>query len=59
MSPQGASWGVVDPDLAVKNVRGLRVVDASVLASIANPFHCVLGLNSLPSHLRRVLIVKL
>jgi len=59
MSPKGASWGVVDPDLTVKNIRGLRVVDASVLASIANSSGCVIGLNSLPSHLYRVLIVKL
>ncbi|KAJ7105429.1 aryl-alcohol oxidase [Mycena crocata] len=31
MSPRGARHGVVDPDLIVKGVRGLRVVDASVL----------------------------
>ncbi|KAJ7757048.1 aryl-alcohol oxidase [Mycena metata] len=31
MSPKGASYGVVDPDLTVKGVRGLRVVDASIL----------------------------
>ena len=31
MSPCGARWGVVDPDLRVKGVRGLRVVDASIL----------------------------
>ncbi|TDL26770.1 pyranose dehydrogenase [Rickenella mellea] len=31
MSPRGARWGVVDPDLKVKGVKGLRVVDASVL----------------------------
>lgn len=33
MSPYGASWGVVDPDLRVKGTRGLRVIDASVLVS--------------------------
>jgi len=31
MSPKGASWGVVDPDLSVKNIEGLRIVDASVI----------------------------
>ncbi|KAF7344404.1 Aryl-alcohol-oxidase from pleurotus Eryingii [Mycena sanguinolenta] len=31
MAPVGASWGVVDPDLRVKGVKGLRIVDASVL----------------------------
>lgn len=31
MSPRGASHGVVDPDLRVKKVDGLRVVDVSVL----------------------------
>jgi len=31
MSPKGASWGVVDPDLSVKNIEGLRIVDASVM----------------------------
>lgn len=33
MSPKGATYGVVDPDLLVKKVVGLRVVDASVLVS--------------------------
>lgn len=31
MSPKGSSSGVVDPDLRVKKVLGLRVVDASVM----------------------------
>lgn len=33
MSAKGASHGVVDPDLLVKGVLGLRIVDASVLVS--------------------------
>jgi len=33
MSPKGATYGVVDPDLRVKGVFGLRVVDASILVS--------------------------
>jgi len=33
MSPVGANWGVVDPDLKVKGVSGLRIVDLSVLVS--------------------------
>ncbi|KAJ7366029.1 aryl-alcohol-oxidase from pleurotus Eryingii [Mycena albidolilacea] len=31
MSPKYARWGVVDPDLRVKGVTGLRIVDASVM----------------------------
>ena len=35
MSPKGAHWGVVDPDLKVKGVEGLRIVDGSVLVSLS------------------------
>jgi choline dehydrogenase len=31
MSPKDANWGVVDPDLLVKKVSGLRIVDASIM----------------------------
>ena len=41
MSPKGASWGVVDPDLRVKGVVGLRIVDNSVVVgSISFFFSC-------------------
>ncbi|KAJ7135916.1 aryl-alcohol oxidase precursor [Mycena epipterygia] len=33
MSPKNAAFGVVDPDLVVKGVSGLRVADASILVS--------------------------
>ncbi|KAJ7629664.1 aryl-alcohol oxidase [Mycena polygramma] len=42
MSPKGATFGVVDPDLVVKGISGLRVVDASILPIVpsAHPqFH--------------------
>lgn len=34
MSPKHASWGVVGPDLLVKKVTGLRIVDASIMVGI-------------------------
>lgn len=34
MSPNGASHGVVDPDLTVKKVTGLRIVDASIMVCL-------------------------
>jgi choline dehydrogenase len=40
MSPEGAKYGVVDPDLRVKGLNGLRVVDVSVLVR----FSILLGL---------------
>lgn len=34
MSPKGAQWGVVDPDLKMKGgIKGVRIVDASVFVS--------------------------
>jgi choline dehydrogenase-like flavoprotein len=39
MSPKGAQWGVVDPDLTVKGLTGLRIVDVSVAV---RPSSCVL-----------------
>lgn len=34
MSPKHASWGVTDPDLRVKGVSGLRIVDGSIFPQI-------------------------
>lgn len=34
MSPEGAKRGIVDPDLRVKGVSGLRIVDASVIPHV-------------------------
>ncbi len=35
MSPVGANFGVVDPDLLLKGAVGVRVVDASIFVSRA------------------------
>lgn len=42
MSPKGANWGVVDPDLTVKGLTGLRIVDLSVVVGhiYSNSFAC-------------------
>jgi len=42
MSPKGAPWGVVDPDLRVKGVVGLRIVDNSVV--VGSVFLSLVGL---------------
>ncbi|KXN87044.1 Glucose dehydrogenase [FAD, quinone] [Leucoagaricus sp. SymC.cos] len=53
MSPQGASWGVVDPDFRVKGTTGLRVVDASVFPRVPSGHTqaAVYGLAERASHL--------
>ena len=39
MSAWNATGGVVKPDLTVKKVRGLRIVDASILVSLHSLFY--------------------
>ena len=36
MSPEGAEWGVVDPDFHVKGVPGLRVIDSSIMVCVSS-----------------------
>ena len=45
MSAKNASFGVVDPDLQVKEVLGLRIVDASVMVSNLSFFNSYDTLN--------------
>jgi choline dehydrogenase len=49
MSPKGARFGVVDPDLVVKGVSGVRIVDGSILVG-RFPFREFLWLNSDSAH---------
>lgn len=49
MSPLNATWGVTDPQLRVKHVNGLRVVDASVFVSKNHVLLRLYGLNYLRS----------
>jgi len=49
MSPIGANWGVVDPDLKVKGVKGVSVIDLSVLVRI--PLQTVWGTPELMTYL--------
>lgn len=47
MSPKGASFGVLDPDLLVKGVSGLRVIDGSAIVSLPL-FYGVICVNAWP-----------
>ncbi|KAJ7636271.1 aryl-alcohol oxidase [Roridomyces roridus] len=36
MSPKGAQWGVVDPDLLLKKATGVRIIDAGVMPYVTS-----------------------
>lgn len=40
MSKRDAGFGVVNPDLLLKNASGLRIIDASIFVSARNKLHC-------------------
>ncbi len=40
MSPRNANWGVVNPDLLVKQTSGLSIVDASVIVGVSFSSGC-------------------
>ncbi len=44
ISPKGAKHGVLDPDLKVKGVKGLRVVDGSAIVSVSLPLFHILAI---------------
>lgn len=50
MSKRGASTGVVDPNLKVKGLKGLRIVDGSVIVGtpLSMPFRLLMLLTSQP-----------
>ncbi|KAF5377860.1 hypothetical protein D9615_006743 [Tricholomella constricta] len=56
MSPKGANYGVVDPDLRVKKVRGLRVVDASVIPLVPAAHTQAATMSSTPRCMTRAAI---
>lgn len=47
MSPANAAWGVVDPQLRVKGIKGLRIVDASIFVSCGFTCHLLADANVL------------
>lgn len=52
MSPKGASYGVVDPDLLLKGTSGLRIVDASVLVCFLRFFDIIISTYHSPFYLQ-------